>query len=96
MVKSAVTALADVRLHSSMRGVVDVIVGMSSAGKPTPLRTLRNQPNHQLPTGTPRKTTGISQETDFDLAVWGGEANERYIQVEIYHAPEAVLDAGYP
>lgn len=96
MVKSSVTILADVRLHSSIRGVVDVIVGMSSAGKPTPLRTLRNQPNHQLPTGTPRKITGISEETDFDLAVWGSGANDRYIQAEIFHAPEAVLDAGYP
>jgi len=45
--------------------------------------------------GTLRKPTGIIQITDFDLSVRGDRPNNGCIQVEIYRAPEVILDAGY-
>lgn len=45
--------------------------------------------------GISEKTTGIIQITDFDLSVRGDRPNKGCIQVEIYRAPEVILDAGY-
>ncbi|PLN79814.1 protein kinase-like protein [Aspergillus taichungensis] len=45
--------------------------------------------------GLPRKTTGITQITDFDRSVSGTRSNDGCIQAEIYRAPEVILDAGF-
>src|SRR2546421_4884140 len=45
--------------------------------------------------GPPRGITGLVQITDLGLAVSGEQANNGPIQIEIYRAPEVILDVGY-
>ncbi|KAJ5983865.1 hypothetical protein N7481_005964 [Penicillium waksmanii] len=45
--------------------------------------------------GPLKKITGLIEITDFDLAVRGDVRQEGCIQVEIYRAPEVILDRGF-
>lgn len=43
----------------------------------------------------PRGPIGVIRITDFDCAVRGDQPNSGCIQVEIYRAPEVIIDAGF-